>query len=176
MIAAVIDWRLSLAWLGLASLGSVSAAGLSGASVVPGATVPASALVSEPRSAAPARRPVFTAHRDTDGLFYTTLAVNGQSVRFLIDTGATHMVLRKRDARRLDVRDGDLPPADLTTVGGMRAARWARLDAVEIDRVPIGAVDAVVADGDLPASLLGQDVLARLGSLRIDGDELTIGE
>ncbi len=173
----MIDWRLTLAWLGLAGLGSLSGAALTGGSDPAVArALPTAAGAPAPGGPALGKAPAITARRAGDSLFYATLSVNGQPVRFLIDTGSTHMVLSAGDARRIGAIDRNAPAAGLATVGGMQTARWARVDVVAAGAVRIDAVDAIVTDGNLPASLLGQDVLSRLGAFQIEGDQLIVGQ
>ena len=175
----MLDWRLTIAWLGLAGLGSLSGAALtegSGPAMAHGlSAAPMADPMPAPADPAGEETPAIAARRAGDGLFYATLSVNGRPVRFLIDTGSTHMVLSAGDARRVGALDRDAPAADLTTVGGKRSARWARVDTVEAGSIQVDAVDAIVTDGGLATSLLGQDILSRLGPLRIEGDELTVG-
>ena len=173
----MLDWRLTIAWLGLAGLGSLSGAALtdgSGPAMARALPVEEQVLGSTDRPSG--MSPAIVAHRASDGLFYATLSVNGRPVRFLIDTGATHMVLSAGDARRVGAIDDDGPVAGLSTAGGMQAARWTRVDVLEAGSAEVDGVHAIVTDGDLPASLLGQDVLSRLGPLQIDGDQLIVGK
>lgn len=169
----MFDWRFTVAWLGLASVGGVSAAGLTDeprAATQIAVAAPAPAPVAAPLEA---DKPIIQARRERDGLFYATLAINGEPVRFLIDTGSDRMVLRGSDADRAGVRETALP-ATLSTADGVRQARWARLNGLRIGPIAVGPVDAVVTGDEPVASLLGQDVLGRLGQLTIRGDLLTV--
>lgn len=167
----MFSWRLTTAWLGLVGMSIVSAAGLAGG------TAPSPALAAEPLRYDPVDRstPVLSARRASDGLFYATLTVNDKPVRFLIDTGATHVVLNGQDARRIgDGVKRDESSADLVTAGGVQAGQWVRLDKVESNGAELDDVAAIVTDNSLPISLLGQNVLAKLGDIHIDGDVLSI--
>ena len=41
--------------------------------------------------------------RDTSGMYRTTGSINGQTVDFIVDTGATRVTLNAREARRLGI-------------------------------------------------------------------------
>jgi len=116
----------------------------------------------------------YSVRRDPDGLFRVSLRVNNVATRFIVDTGATTTVLTGRDADRAGVvpsRNGhDL----IATAAGPSPMRWARLDRVEIGGARISGVEAAVVDRGLATSLLGQNILRRLGVVTFKGDEMTI--
>jgi aspartyl protease family protein len=112
--------------------------------------------------------------RDGQGQFHLDVDVGGESVRFLIDTGADVVALTEDDADQLGLKPdpGAYRPMLQTASGPGMAA------PVEIDRMTIGGhelvgVEAVVVP-DLPVSLLGQSALRRLGSVTLKGDRLII--
>lgn len=115
--------------------------------------------------------------RAADGMFYVDAMVNHRKVRFLVDTGATHIVLSPRDAKRVAARpDHRRRAARLRTAGGSAPMQWALLNHVGIGGRTEESVRAVVA-GDqaaVPVSLMGQNMLSRLSSLTIEGDRLTL--
>lgn len=97
-----------------------------------------------------------------DGHFYVTALVNGAKVRFVIDTGASTIVLSARDAER-----AGFDAASLTFVGSAQTANGIVATApVRIARFELaGAVDtdvvASVNGGELDTSLLGMSWLSR---------------
>ncbi len=144
------------------------------------AATPAPATVRKPpiSPAAPAR--AFASHelrRSADGHFYAEAEVNGARVRFLVDTGATHIVLSPRDAKRVAAElDHRRRAASLRTAGGSAPMHWAMLGHVGIGDRTEQSVRAVVASDQtaVPVSLMGQNMLSRLSSLTIEGDRLTL--
>lgn len=117
----------------------------------------------------------FSTTRAADGHFYADVRINGATSRMLIDTGATRVVLTRADAQRagIQARPGDFT-ATAQTAGGQIA-----LKPVTIDRMALGPVDsrnvaAMVAESDLPVSLLGQSFLERVGTVEISGNELRL--
>lgn len=117
----------------------------------------------------------FTTRRAADGHFYADVRINGATSRMLIDTGASSVILSRADAQRagIQARPGEFT-ATAQTAGGQIA-----LKPVTIDRIALGPVDsrnvrAMVAETDLPVSLLGQSFLERVGTVEISADELTL--
>ena len=115
-----------------------------------------------------------TLSADARGHFLTTAAVNGRSVRFLIDTGATVITLSRADARRigLDYRSGT-PTSAMTVNGAVRGWRVS-LDSVRVGGMTVRDVEAIVLDADtLPVGLLGMSFLDRF-DMRRDGTKLVL--
>lgn len=111
--------------------------------------------------------------RSSDGLFYVTAIVNGVPIRFLVDTGASMIVLRPEDARRAGVQmkeDAFRHTAD--TAGGKTAMAKVMLDEVIVGGTTQRALNAAVVRHDMPVSLLGQNWVAQLASLTISGDRM----
>lgn len=114
-------------------------------------------------------------HRASDGLFYIEGQANGQSVRFVVDTGATVVVLNRADAARLGITLDNLKVrGSIRTVKGLSDVHWATIDRLEVLGKPIENVSAAVVDAPLPASLMGHNVLMRLGTVTMQGDTLEI--
>lgn len=116
-----------------------------------------------------------TLARAPDSHFYADAEVNGASVRFLVDTGATSVVLTGEDARRAGIGGTGDYSALATGAGGE-----IRLMPVQVGRLSLGPVALdnvavlVAEDGKLPVSLLGQSFLQRAGTVTIEGDRLTL--
>lgn len=119
-------------------------------------------LVDTPRS--PPRK-VF--RQADDGLFYVDAQVNGRSVRFVIDTGSSVVVLTRADALRVGVEPGPTASVKLETAGGSSNMRWATLDRILLAGQRVTKVDAAIVDSDLPVSLMGQSMLSRLDSVQM---------
>lgn len=114
-----------------------------------------------------------TLTRSADGLFYVTAAVNGVPVRFVVDTGANVVVLTRADAAAAGVTGSTAGGRALRTAGGTAAMRWATIERLTIGDHAIADADAaIVGDGGLPHSLLGQSALSRLDSVTLRGNRL----
>jgi aspartyl protease family protein len=111
-------------------------------------------------------------NRAADGLFYIIGHVNGQAVRFLIDTGANIVVLTPNDARRLGIGAGSPNGAasSIETATGQSQMKRVVLDHVAVGGHSLENVDAAVLGNGLKVSLLGQNMLAELGPVTFSRD------
>ncbi|MGL5009923.1 MAG: retropepsin-like aspartic protease family protein [Paracoccaceae bacterium] len=104
--------------------------------------------------------------RAFDGHYYATLTINGVEMEFLVDTGATQMVLSLGDAERLGI-----DPASLLFLGEAQTAngvvRTARVVLPVVEFGPFRDTDVVafVSEGEMEGSLLG---MSYLGQYRIE--------
>jgi aspartyl protease family protein len=113
--------------------------------------------------------------RRSDGHFIATVGVNGSTVSMLVDTGASTVVLRDQDARKLGVDVKQLKyTVPVQTANGLAYAAHVRLRSVAIGPITIPGVDALIAQPNvLKESLLGMTFLSRLRSYEFAGDSLT---
>jgi aspartyl protease family protein len=112
--------------------------------------------------------------RGRDGHFHLTLEVAGTPVRFLVDTGATNVVLGRGDARRLRIdRTGLAFTGTAATANG--TVRTARVTLADVALGPFrdDRIAAYVTDGDMEGSLLGMDYLRRY-RIEIAGDRMVL--
>jgi aspartyl protease family protein len=110
---------------------------------------------------------------DGQGHFYATGTVNGVSVRFLVDTGATMISLGAADARRMGLDPARGVRAMTNTANGQAMVTKVQLDTVRIGDITLNNVDALIHQGDLPMALLGMSFLNRMDMQR-DGSTLTL--
>ncbi|MEM9939876.1 MAG: TIGR02281 family clan AA aspartic protease [Pseudomonadota bacterium] len=110
-----------------------------------------------------------------DGHYYLTADVNGAFIDFVVDTGATDIVLSEADAQR-----AGFTPSELDYIGRAQTANGeVRIAPVRIDRFAVGGIEdvgvrAVVNEGDLDGSLLGMSYLQRFSSVEISGGRLVL--
>lgn len=113
--------------------------------------------------------------RARDGHYYLTIAVNDAPIRFVVDTGATDMVLTQADARK-----AGLDPDALAYLGRANTANgevrtaFVKLQNVQLGEVKDRNVSAVVNEGEMAQSLLGMGYLQRWGKIEIAGGELIL--
>ena len=112
--------------------------------------------------------------RAEDGHYYATLRVNGQQVLFMVDTGASNMVLSRDDARRVGLDPDTLMYLGQasTANGTVRTAR-VTLATVELGPFRDAPFAAWVNDGEMEGSLLGMDYLGRF-RIEITGDRMIL--
>jgi aspartyl protease family protein len=110
----------------------------------------------------------------SDGLFYVYARVNGMPVRFLVDTGANLVVLTAADARRVGALGGVVNPIDtIATAGGTSRMGRVTLERVSVAGRELAGVDAAVMHGGLSVSLMGQNMLSKLGPIMLTADEMS---
>lgn len=117
-----------------------------------------------------------TLFRAPNGHFEADAKVNGANVRFLVDTGATSIVMTSDDARRVGIDPNTLAFTVVTrTANGTGRAARARIDVLEIGAIRRRNLPILVAEPDrLSSSLLGQVFLESLNSYERRGDRLTL--
>ncbi|MFN7224117.1 MAG: TIGR02281 family clan AA aspartic protease [Paracoccaceae bacterium] len=109
--------------------------------------------------------------RAADGHYYLTLSVSGTNVPFMVDTGASQVVLTMADARRVGI-----DPASLMFLGEARTANGVvRTARVTVSDVQLGPhrddrLTVFVNEGDLDISLLGMTYLGRYRIEIADGE------
>ncbi|MEM9870306.1 MAG: TIGR02281 family clan AA aspartic protease [Pseudomonadota bacterium] len=113
--------------------------------------------------------------RSRDGHYYLTLDLNGVPTDFVVDTGATDIVLSSADAAA-----AGLDPDTLNFLGRANTANGeVRTAPVRLETVTIGPYEdrdvyAVVNGGEMDQSLLGMGYLQRWGRIEIAGGEMTL--
>lgn len=110
---------------------------------------------------------------DGQGHFYTTGTINGTSVRFLVDTGATMISLGMNDARRIGMDFNRGEKALTNTANGQAVVSKVQLDTVRIGDVTLHNVGALIHQTDMPTALLGMSFLNRMEMQR-DGSTMTL--
>ncbi|HEY7231483.1 MAG TPA: TIGR02281 family clan AA aspartic protease [Pseudolabrys sp.] len=101
---------------------------------------------------------------DRLGHFQVEARIDGRRVDFIIDTGASLVVLRESDAARVGIRPQprDYTATAVTANGKIKAAR-ATVDRIELGGITVYDVPAMVLpDEALSKNLLGVSFLSRL--------------
>jgi aspartyl protease family protein len=124
-------------------------------------------------SAAKAEKPALVLAADGQGHFITPGSINGESMRFLVDTGATFVSMGAADARRARVDISKGTPGQTMTANGVAKVWRVRLSSVKIGNITLHDVDATVHQHDMPIVLLGMSFLNRM-EMRRDGTALTL--
>lgn len=127
-----------------------------------------------PTAASGGERRETVIERESNGHFYVHAKVNGELVRFIVDTGASGVALSTEDARRVGIA---FSPAEFDYVGegaaGPVRGKFVTIDEVDVDGKTVEDVAGVVLEGgDL--SLLGQSYLLRMGEVQMRGDYMVL--
>ena len=114
--------------------------------------------------------------RGWTGHFIANVRVDGERVDMIVDTGASTVVLRHEDARRLGIDTATLRyNVPVQTANGASYAARVRLPQISIGNVGMRNVEALIArPGNLHQSLLGMTFLSRLRSYEFSGDYLEL--
>jgi aspartyl protease family protein len=113
--------------------------------------------------ATPQKRQMSIARRN-DGHYWVSGSVNGQSMEFLIDTGASTIAMSENEADRLGLDYLKGRSVQVNTAGGTKKAWQVRLDRVKIGTLEVLGVEAMVLPGSYPTqTLLGMSFLNRVG-------------
>ncbi len=124
-------------------------------------------------SAAKAEKPALTLTADAQGHFFAQGSINGEPLRFLVDTGATFISLGAADARRVRIDLSKGERGTTMTANGVARVWKVRLASVKVGDITLRDVEATVHEHDLPIALLGMSFLNRM-EMRRDGTSLTL--
>lgn len=119
--------------------------------------------------------------RGRDGHFRLELEISAapgrapQRIGFIVDTGASDLVLSPQDARKLGFADADLAYLGTArTANGIVRTAQVRLHEVSVPGLTHRDVRALVNEGELHVSLLGMGYLNRFSRIEIAGDRLRL--
>ena len=111
---------------------------------------------------------------DKNGHFVSSGSINGASVRFLVDTGATMVSMNVNEARRAGVNYLAGERGYSQTANGVTPIYRVKLGQVTLGDITLRDIDGVVHEnGTLPVVLLGMSFLGKL-EMRREGDSLTL--
>jgi aspartyl protease family protein len=129
----------------------------------------------EPSRGAETNQGAMTYRRSADGHFYIDATVDGQPVRFLVDTGASDIVLSPTDAARAGFRRADLTfNRQYHTANGIGRGAAVVIASLQVGAIRFRNVPAAVNDAPMSESLLGMGFLDRLSGYEVRGDSLIL--
>jgi aspartyl protease family protein len=107
------------------------------------------------------------------GHFFVTGDAGGIPLVFLIDTGASDIVLSPSDARRIGLDTATLTYSrNAMTANGVVRGAPARLEKLSFNALEITDVPVTINEADMATSLLGMAFLRRLKSYEVRGRQL----
>lgn len=110
-----------------------------------------------------------TLYANADGHFISDCQINGATLKFLLDTGATSVALNSGDAKfaNIDYKSGT--PIQVNTANGIVNAYHVTIANLKIGSITLSQVEANVVEGGSPSIvLLGMSALSRLDMKRQD--------
>ena len=113
--------------------------------------------------------------RAPDGHYYVTAEVNGAAIDFLVDTGASDIVLSRADAARIGF---DLEKlaflGSARTANGVVPIAYIRLKAIQLGPYLDQGLSVAINGGEMEKSLLGMSYLGLFGRIEIAQDQLIL--
>nr|WP_236581441.1 TIGR02281 family clan AA aspartic protease [Hydrogenophaga sp. BPS33] len=117
------------------------------------------------------QRIVLTA--DSRGHFFPSGQINGRAVQFLVDTGASSVILSESDAKRINLDYTKGRRVIVNTANGNVSGHQVRLDSVRVGDAQVYGVDAIVLPQPMLFVLLGNTFLTRFQMQR-HNDQLVL--
>ena len=113
--------------------------------------------------------------RSMDGHYHLTVDVNGAPIQFIVDTGATDIVLTRGDASKAGIDLDTLRYlGSASTANGVVRTAPVRLERVEIGPIRDNDIRAWVNEGELDTSLFGMSYLQRFETVSFSGGRLVL--
>jgi clan AA aspartic protease (TIGR02281 family) len=110
-----------------------------------------------------------------NGQFFVEAQINGKTIPFLVDTGASDIMLTSQDARRLGFSGGDLNyTRQYQTANGITLGAPVTLRKVKIRGLTLYNLDATVNGSPMSISLLGMGFLNELRGYEVKNETLTL--
>ena len=106
-------------------------------------------------------------YADSRGHFYGNLNINGASLKYVVDTGATSVAMNSGDAKfaKIDYEKGE--KVTVSTANGEVDAYLVKLNTLKIGTIILNNIEAVVHEGGSPPYvLLGMSALNRVDMKR----------
>jgi aspartyl protease family protein len=112
---------------------------------------------------------------DEDGNFVVYGRVDGAPVKFVVDTGASDIVLSPQDAKRLGIDlDGLNFSSQFETANGIGRGAPSTVESLAIGPIRLEHVPVSINEAPMSSSLLGLSFLRRLDSYTVTGRKLTL--
>ena len=124
----------------------------------------------------PVNNPPVSLYADKHGQFYGNLSINGASLKYVVDTGATTVALNSGDAKfaKIDYEKGER--ITMSTANGDVNAYLVKINTLKIGSIILNNVEATVNEGGSPPFvLLGMTALNHLDMKR-DNSIMTLSK
>lgn len=113
--------------------------------------------------------------RAPDGHYYARANINGVSIRFVVDTGASGVVLRKADAESAGIKLEELAfLSEAMTANGPVRIATVRTQSFGFPGLEISGFRVNVNEGQMSQSLMGMSYLQTFEKIEISGGTLVL--
>lgn len=109
-----------------------------------------------------------------DGHFWVRARVDGEDVRFLIDSGATTTALTAKTAAAAGLQIDQGLPIAINTANGMVEAQRTRITRLSLGPIVSKDMAAVVSPAFGDTNVLGMNFLSSLAGWRVEGGTLIL--
>ena len=109
------------------------------------------------------------------GHFISGGTINGRSVQFMVDTGATVVAIGQKDAEKIGIAYQTAPRQVTHTANGQVAVYRVMLNSIRLGEVETYNVEAIVMPGDMTHVLLGNSFLTRF-QMKRENDRMTLSK
>lgn len=113
-------------------------------------------------------------YANSQGHFFGNLSINGVSLKYVVDTGATSVAMNSGDAKfaKIDYEKGEKGTA--STANGLVNVYRVKLNTLKIGTIILNDVEASIIEGGFPTDvLLGMSALNRM-DMRRDNSVMTL--
>lgn len=109
-----------------------------------------------------------------DGHFWVEARLNGQEVRFLVDSGATTTSISGRTARQAGIEPSSGIPAVVQTANGKVAVQRGRAERLEVGHIVREDLAVHISDGFGETNVLGMNFLSSLSGWGVERNRLIL--
>lgn len=128
-----------------------------------------------PRQTVPADGGAIEVPRGPGGHFFLTVNVQGTPLEFIVDTGATDVVLTLDDARAVGLDPDNLPfLGSARTANGPVKTAFTTVEFMAVGPARYDRVQVAVNGGEMEESLLGMTFLSRFDKIEISNGSLIL--
>ena len=114
-------------------------------------------------------------HRDLDGLFRTTVIIEGNPVVMIIDTGASRSILARQTAEHIAaIQLTGQPSGRIRTLSGVQNFEIAQIETLHIGSQTLVDQELAIMETPDAVSVIGQDVLRELGPIIFHGNSVQL--
>jgi aspartyl protease family protein len=109
-----------------------------------------------------------------DGHFWVEGRLNGEEVRFLVDSGATTTSISGRTARRAGIEPSSGIPAVVQTANGMTTVQRGRAERLQVGHIVREDLAVHISDGFGETNVLGMNFLSSLSGWGVEKNRLIL--